>query len=130
MTYSGAGAGVRWFDGYSTDSVSTHFQYDAWVYIKDITQVMNIEMDFNQAVDSTHLYVFGIQCNLSGGYWQSSPNGSSWQSTNQTCQSSQFNSGTWHHVQIQYHRGPNTGDPITYDAVAECAAQSANQQGS
>jgi hypothetical protein len=118
MTYSGAGAGVRWFDGYSADSVSTHFQYDAWVYIQDITQVMNIEMDFNQAVDSSHLYVFGIQCNLSGGYWQSSPNGASWQSTNQTCQSSQFNSGTWHHVQIQYHRGPNSGDLITYDAVA------------
>ena len=127
MSYDGSnGAGVRWFDDLASGGTSNdaykNFQYDAWVYFADqnnVSAIYNVEMDLNQTITmgngTKDLYIFATQCNTVAGHWQL---GNGWPLTaDQTCTQSQWSPG-WHHVQIQFHRGPNPGDPITYDAEA------------
>lgn len=118
-----SGGGVRWFDqaitpaNYPTEPSATHFQYDAYVYLVDNTQVMNIEMDINHSINATDvLYIMGVQCNLQRGVWQVTA--SRWVDTPVPCTRSQVTSGVWHHFQIQSHHDPNSGAEVYYDAVA------------
>jgi hypothetical protein len=130
---SSKGAGVRWFDllGSSLqgetpgDTTSTHFIYDVYVYFNSVKSTIgNLEMDFNQAFNSggiQKLYIYGVQCWLvrtGGARWQIAQPGT-WADTNQSCPDQNgWKTGMWHHIRIKYHRGPNVGDLITYDAVA------------
>jgi hypothetical protein len=119
MNYTSSGGGVRWFDAKGADDAATHFQYDAFVYIVDNTQVMNIEMDTNHAITSptATVYIMATQCNLAEGLWQVTVNGS-WVNTNASCTASQVASGVWHHFQIQAHHDASGGSGVYYDAVA------------
>jgi hypothetical protein len=132
MTYDGtAGAGVRWFDVLANSSTGnidgyTNFQYDVWVFFDqiDIKAVYNLEMDLNQVVAGTTgqcgssgecLYIFATQCDMNEGKWQL---GNGWPLTaDQACTRSMFPAG-WHHVQIQFYRGVNPGDEITFAGFA------------
>jgi hypothetical protein len=118
MTTDTSGGGVRWFNHIGSDKLSNYFLYDINVYLNDVSQITQLEMDMNQAFNDSsgvHLYIYGVQCNFSSGFWQITA--ATWVNTDQPCASS-FQSGRWQHVQIQSHRGSNVGDPITYDAVS------------
>jgi hypothetical protein len=147
MTYTQSGGGVRWFDPLTNDSVNTsgpandtftQFQYDAWIYFPNDSNnvsysrsVMNIEMDLNQVVTETlsdgtvrhNLYIFATQCNLERGKWQVTRRANGWVDTDQPCTRSQWEPAAgaqpiWHHVQIQFYRGPNPTDSITYYGIS------------
>lgn len=119
MTTDTSGGGVRWFNHLGSDKSSNWFLYDINVYINDVSQVTQLEMDMNQAFnnsqDGTKLYIYGVQCNFTKNLWQITSGG--WVDTDQACAAS-FHSGRWQHVQIRSYRGPTVGNPITYDAVA------------
>jgi hypothetical protein len=120
---SGKIGGERWFDSKANVSGVHNFLYDLWVYFptsSDVTNMGNLELDINHSLGDGFLYVLGVQCFINqangNGVWQVSPNGSNWNTSNATCNNSQFSAGTWHHVQIQSHHD-DSGN-ITYDAVA------------
>ena len=119
MTFDTSGGGVRWFDAKATSETATHFQYDAYVNIVDVSKVMNIEMDLNHAVltPTPLVYILAAQCNMAAGLFQVTANGA-WVNTNAACTASQVASGAWHHFQIQAHHDANGSMGIYYDAVA------------
>jgi hypothetical protein len=119
MTFDTSGGGVRWFDAKATSETATHFQYDAYVNIVDVSKVMNIEMDLNHAVltPTSLVYILAAQCNLAEGLFQVTVN-QAWVNTNVTCTASQVASGVWHHFQIRAHHDANGSTGIYYDAVA------------
>lgn len=117
------GPGVRWSnklcDKNCTDGNSyTHFQYDAWVYFDTTSaaSVENLELDLNQVVTTStgkDLYIFDMECNTdtkSNPHWKVA----GWSDTDTSCS---IQPG-WHHYQLQFHRGPNLGDSISFDKVA------------
>jgi hypothetical protein len=121
MSYYDIGEGVRWFDArlYKTtnpnDDLDDHFLYDTYVYIPDVTQVENIEMDVNHSVSSTNtLYILAAQCSLDAGVWEVTVN-HGWKQTDISCQRSTVTPGTWHHFQIETHHDSSGSH---YDAVA------------
>lgn len=129
MTYSGTGGAIRWFDAHPNNSSAFTFQYDVYVFFPlaaDVNNLENLELDVNQALDGTGVYIFGAQCFLgrqdsSGqwvGVWQVSSNGAHWINTNATCSQSQFAANSWHHIQVRSHRDLSGGSTIFYDAVA------------
>jgi hypothetical protein len=119
MSYTASGGGVRWFDAKAASDSATHFLYDAYVYVTDVSSVMNLEMDMNHAITSPlrTVYILATQCDLSLGVWQVTTN-KVWVNTNAPCDRSQVTSGVWHHFQMQTHHDANGGVGIYYDAVA------------
>ena len=120
MTFDRSGGGVRWFDKKGPSDSATHFQYDAYVNIVDVSKVGELELDVNHAITTpVHLlYILAAQCNLTKGLWQVSLRGKGWVNTNATCTRAQVASGVWHHFQVQTHHDPNGGTGLYYDAVA------------
>lgn len=128
----GTGGGLLWFDAATTDVANdsaTNFQYDLWVYFPtaaDVNNLGNLELDTNHAVttDAKLTYIMAVQCWITNspsegdGVWQTSPNGSSWQTSNATCSRSEFSAGAWHHVQIQNQHEAEPGTGITYGSVS------------
>jgi hypothetical protein len=119
------GGGVRWFDAKAAQDSATHFQYDTWVNIPDVTQIMNIEMDVNHALTSPAgtLYILAVQCALQVGYWQITIYGQGWKTTDIPCTTNPetpgaVTSGVWHHFQIQTHHAAYPGTTIYYDAIS------------
>ncbi len=120
MTFDRSGGGVRWFEKKGPSDSATHFQYDAYVNIVDVSKVGELELDVNHAITTpVHLlYILAAQCNLTKGLWQVSLRGKGWVNTNATCTRAQVASGVWHHFQVQTHHDPNGGTGLYYDAVA------------
>lgn len=120
LTPAASGGGVRWFDPLGSSDSATHFVYDLWIYFPSTTDLSNLqelELDVNHATTSPAklLYVLAVQCSF-GNKWQISPNGSTWQSTDQNCNS--FSAGVWHHVQIESQHGSGGNTSIQYDSIA------------
>jgi hypothetical protein len=108
------------------DQTSTHFLYDAQIYISNGSShdIANLEMDLNQVMPSGERVVFGFQCNVwahtwdyagSTGYPDSTGKLHHWIHSNQRCDVQKWATNTWHHVQIQYSRD-DSGN-VTYKAV-------------
>jgi hypothetical protein len=61
-TYSNYG-GERYSVKIGTDSSTSNFVYDTWLYLASpITDIANIEMDINQVMPNGQTVIFGFQC--------------------------------------------------------------------
>lgn len=117
MTYSDHG-GERWHISFGTDSSSTYFALDTYVYLANPNQVANIEMDLNQVDSSGRTIIFGTQCSSYSKTWEYVyvSNGSPhWKPSNISCNPLTWSANTWHHVQIGFHR--NSDGTVTHDWV-------------
>lgn len=116
MTYSAHG-GERWHISFAKDAAATHFIYDTYVFIKNPSQVGNIELDMNQVMSNGATVIYGTQCSSYAGKWQFTTvsGGSHWHSSNIPCNPKNWAANTWHHIQIASHR--NSSGVVTYDYV-------------
>jgi hypothetical protein len=104
------------------DSSSHFFVYDTYIQIVHPENVQNVELDMNQATDSTTVYVFGTQCSSISKTWEYTTidgnNNSHWNPSNIPCNPRDLTTWTanvWHHVQIAYHR--DDARHVSYDSV-------------
>jgi hypothetical protein len=108
---------------FARDTVATHFVYDTYVYLKEPSQIENIEMDMNQVMDDGRTVILGTQCAGSAGTWEYTTvyeGGTHWSKSNIPCNPKSWSADTWHHVQIATHRDANgiaTYDWIGLDGV-------------
>jgi hypothetical protein len=122
-TIAASGGGIRWFNPQGENQPTqtdpaTHFQYDVEVYIPDVSEVMNIEMDVNHSISSPHqVYILGVQCALDDGAWEVTTS-AGWVKTNIGCSRSTITSAAWHHFQIQTHHDASGGSGVHYDYIA------------
>jgi len=118
--------GERYNSHLPVDETSTHFLYDAHIYIPSGSRsdIAIVEMDLNQVMPSGERVVFGFQCNSwahtwdyadSSGYTDNEGRLRHWIHSNRTCDVQKWATNTWHHVQIQYSRD-DSGN-VTYKAV-------------
>ena len=49
------------------DTTSTYYTYDVWWYITDLSDVNNLEFDFNQVLPNRETIIFGTQCSFRRG---------------------------------------------------------------
>jgi hypothetical protein len=122
-TIAASGGGMRWFNpqGKNEPTVTdpaTHFQYDVEVYIPDVTDLMNLELDVNHAYSNPkQVYILAVQCALDDGKWEvTTP--AKWVKTNINCNRSILTPGVWHHIVIETHHDPNGGSNIYYDSIS------------
>jgi hypothetical protein len=111
-------AGERFSLDFGTDTVSTHFVYDTYVYIVNPSQLANLELDVNQVMANGKTVIFAFQCSGNSKTWEyNTLNGTHpvWHSTGLSCNPETWTANTWHHVQIASQRD-STGH-VTYDWV-------------
>jgi hypothetical protein len=117
MTYSARG-GEIYHVSFATDKNATHFVYDAYVYVKDPSQLANLEMDMNDVTPDGKTMILGTQCSSYSNSWEYTlvagghPH---WHPSNIPCSPLKWSANTWHHIQIASHRD-NSGN-ATYDWV-------------
>lgn len=118
------------------DTTDTIFSYDVWVYYTDLGNINQLEFDLNQVLlnsdQSTDVIQFATQCNLDAGnfgsyfdpglsgYWNYTAGGVWTKEPNIPCLRSDWTENQWHHVVINFHRGPHTAegqDIVYYDSV-------------
>lgn len=117
MAYSEKG-GERFSLDFGTDTESTHFVYDTYVYLVNPAQLANLELDVNQVMANGLTVIFAFQCSGNKKAWEYNTLGSSgphWHSTGLPCNPQTWTPDTWHHVQIASHR--DTAGHVTYDWV-------------
>jgi len=115
--------GERYHRVVGSDMVSTHFVYDARVYVASpSSDLAIIEMDLNQVTANGQTVIYGFQCDGWSNTWDYTENAGTptnsrahWLHSNQTCYPQKWATGTWHHVQIEYSRD-DSGN-VTYKAV-------------
>jgi hypothetical protein len=121
-TYSNYG-GERYSVKIGTDSSTSNFVYDTWLYLASpITDIANIEMDINQVMPNGQTVIFGFQCDGWSHSWDytvnrgtpTSPN-DQWLHSSQTCNPQAWSTNVWHHIQVSYARD-NSGN-VTYKSV-------------
>ncbi len=113
-TFTGAG-GEIYSVSYASDTQSTHFVYDGWVWIEEGSRLSNLEMDSNQVTANGQTVIYAFQCNGYAKVWDYSGAGAHWVHSKQPCDVHTWTTNAWHHVQISYQRD-NSGN-VTYNAV-------------
>ncbi len=117
MNYSGYG-GEIYHLSFANDTVSTHFIYDAYVYVADPAQLGNLEMDMNQVLADGRTVIFGTQCSSYSKTWEYTEvanGGTHWYASNIPCNPQKWAANTWRHIQIASHR--DAAGNVTYDWV-------------
>ena len=120
--YSNAGD-ERYYASFGDDTASTHFLYDAYVYLNSTSQkIANLEMDLNQVMPNGQTVIFGFQCDGYSSTWDYTENAGSptkpvdvWVHSKKYCNPRTWSTNVWHHVQISYSR--NSSGQVTYNAV-------------
>jgi len=113
----------RYYATFGDDTTSTHFLYDAYVYLNSTSQkIANLEMDLNQVMPNGQTVIFGFQCDGYSSTWDYTENTGSpskpvdvWVHSSRYCNPRTWSINVWHHVQISYSR-TSTGQ-VTYNAV-------------
>ncbi len=108
---------------FGADTTSTHFVYDAEVWITNPAAVANIEMDLNQVLANGNTVIYGVQCDGYSGTWDYTVNAGTlsapidtWIHSNTQCpKPSTWAANIWHHVQIAYSRD-SVGN-VTYESA-------------
>jgi hypothetical protein len=117
-------SGNQRFDvSFDDDTTSTHFFYDAYVYLNGTADILaNLELDMNQTMPNGQTAIFGFQCDGYAGTWDYTANAGSpkkpvdrWLHSHAHCNPRSWSRNTWHHVQVYYSRN-DSGD-ITYHSV-------------
>ncbi len=100
---------------YADDTSSMNFVYDGWVWIETGSTIANLELDSNQVTDDGQTVIYGFQCSGYSKTWEYSGAGVKWVSSSQPCSVSNWQTNTWHHIQISYSR--NDSGNVTYHSV-------------
>lgn len=121
MTYSNYG-GERWHNSFGNDSSATHFVMDTYVYVKNPSQMANLELDLNQVMSNGETVIFGTQCSVYSHSWEWTyvSSGPHWHSSNIPCNPTTWAANTWHHIQVGFHRDSNgyvTHDWVNFDGT-------------
>ena len=69
VTYTDDGGELSSVD-FANDTTSTHFIYDAYIYLADPSQVQNIEMDMNQVLADGKTVILATQCSSNSNSWE------------------------------------------------------------
>ena len=121
-SFSSSGGEIYHVD-IGSDTTSTNFFYDAWVYLtSSASTIANLEIDMNQVVANGDTVIYGFQCDGYSGTWDytenagspSSPN-DKWVHSSAACNVRNWSQETWHHIQISYSRD-DSGN-VTYHSV-------------
>jgi len=113
----------RYSVAFGTDTESTHFLYDGWVYVASpSSEIANLEMDVNQVLANGQTVIFGFQCDGNAGTWDYTENTGTpekpvdtWVHSTQACDPRSWTTEAWHHVQISFTR--DDAGNVTYNAV-------------
>jgi len=100
---------------YANDTAAMNFVYDGWVWIEAGSIIANLELDSNQVTSNGQTVIYGFQCSGDSQTWEYSGAGGKWVSSSQPCNPSNWQTNTWHHVQISYSRD-DSGN-VTYQSV-------------
>lgn len=126
--------GERYSANFGTDPSSTHFVYDAQVYVASPSDsIANIEMDLNQVLANGQTVIYGFQCDGYSSTWDITNNAATptapiahWIKTTAPCNVKNWATDTWHHVQIAFSR--DDAGNVTYQSVwFDGAEQDINQ---
>lgn len=123
VTHFADSGAERYSVSFGADTSSTHFFYDAWVYIaKPSSDIANLEMDINQVMENGQTVIFGFQCDGYSSTWDYSKNAGTpekqhgeWLHSKAACDPRTWSADTWHHVQIAYSR--DDVGKVTYESV-------------
>jgi hypothetical protein len=123
-------ANQRFDVSFGDDTASTHFLYDAWVYLPSpSTSIANLEMDMNSVMANGQTVIYGFQCDGWTGTWDYTANTGTpekpkdtWLHSKAGCNPRQWSTNTWHHVQVSYSRD-DSGN-VTYQSVSLDGAES------
>jgi hypothetical protein len=110
--------GERYHLSFGHDLTATHMVYDSYVYVEDVTQLANLEMDLYQVLGNGMTVFFATQCSGYSGTWEYtyvSAGKSHWHTSNVPCNLKSWKPKTWHHVEYAVHRD-NSGN-VTHDWV-------------
>jgi hypothetical protein len=115
--------GERYWVSFGSDTASSNFLYDGWLYIASPSSgIANIEMDMNQVMSNGQTVIFGFQCDGYSGTWDYTKNAGTpqsykdvWLHSSAPCNPRNWAVNTWHHVQIQFSRDQYGN--VTYQTV-------------
>ena len=113
----------RYAVAFGVDTAATNFFYDGWVYLAGpSSDIANLEMDLNQVLANGQTVLFGFQCDGYSGTWDYTENAGTveapvdqWEHTTAACDPRNWQTDTWHHVQISFSR--DDAGNVTYNAV-------------
>lgn len=122
MNFANSG-GEIYHTTFASDTVATHFIYDAEIWLNNASSVANIEMDMNQVIANGDTVIYGVQCDGYSGTWDYTVNAGTpanpvdkWEHSNIACpEPKTWTPNTWHHIQISYFRD-SVGN-VTYQSV-------------
>jgi hypothetical protein len=110
--------GERYHLSFGHNTTITHMVYDTYVYVEDVSQLANLEMDLYQVLGNGMTVFLATQCSGYSGTWEYtyvSSGKSHWHTSNVPCNLKYWKPKTWHHIQIAVHRD-NSGN-VTHDWV-------------
>jgi hypothetical protein len=121
-TYLNSG-GERYYVSFGSDTASTNFFYDVWVYLPaSPADISNLEFDMNQVMANGQTVIYGFQCDGYSSTWDYTENAGTpevpidhWVKSAEACNIHDWSIDTWHHVQVSYARD-NSGN-VTYNSV-------------
>lgn len=121
-SYTNSG-GERYWVSFGSDTATTHFLYDAWIYFdSSSTHIANLELDMNQVTSNGQTVIYGFQCDGGTGTWDYTKNAGTpqkpidtWVHSKAPCNPRKWKTNAWHHVQITYSR--DSGGNVTYHSV-------------
>jgi hypothetical protein len=115
--------GERYWVSFGSDTATTNFLYDAWIYLDDSSgSIGNLELDMNQVMSNGQTVIYGVQCDGWSGTWDYTTNHGTpekpkgaWIHSKAPCNPRQWKRYTWHHVQIEYSR--DDAGNVTYKSI-------------
>jgi hypothetical protein len=111
FAYTGNG-GLRYSIDFAVDTSSQNYCYDLEVAFTDPSQVLNMELDFNQAMSDGRTVIFDCQCASVSNRWEYN----SWQTSMIVGNPQTWGVSTYRHIRIFWHRDA-TGNITTWDGV-------------
>lgn len=122
MNYANYG-GERFYAAFGADTEATNFLYDAWVYLPSpSTNIGLLELDMNQVISNGETVIYGFQCDSWSKTWDYTANAGTpqnfsdvWYHSTAACDTQNWDTNTWHHVQIAYSR--DWAGQVTYKSV-------------
>jgi hypothetical protein len=111
FTYT-AQAGHRFSIDWGVDTTSRNFCYDLEIAFPDPSQILNMELDFNQVMADGRTVIFDCQCAHVSQTWEYN----AWQPSAIYGDPQTWGVNVYHHIRIFWHRDI-TGNFTTWDGV-------------
>lgn len=123
MNFQNSG-GEIYHTTFGADPRSTHFIYDAYLWIDgSAAAIGNIEADLNQVMANGQTVIYGVQCDGYSGTWDYTVNAGTptsfidtWRHSKVACpKPSTWAPNVWHHLQLTYSR--DAAGNVTYQSA-------------